>query len=75
MPICSPRAAAKAHSVSHSTLYRGIAQNGGQFENRNIGRFSMVFTREQEQKIRDHIKWKASIGMGVTWEMVSNFLL
>ena len=34
------------------------------------GRFSTILTPKEEQDIVDHVKWKAMIGYGVTWQMV-----
>ena len=59
----------KHYNIPYSTLYIGIKNHGGTSFQGFSGRSSNIMTREEEQKIIEHVKWKAQIGYGVTWEM------
>ena len=68
LKFSSLRKAAIAHGVKYTTLYNGIVHHGGEFQ--GSGKFSTRLTPEEEQKIVDHVKWRAAIGYGVDWSML-----
>ena len=63
--------AAKAHGVSHCTLYRGMKEvwEGSREEEvfPGSGKKFTRFTAEEERKISDVIVWSAKIGYGFDW--------
>ena len=54
--------AARAHVVKYTTLYNGAVNCGGEF--RGSGQFKSRLLPEEEIKIVDHVKWRASVGYG-----------
>ena len=64
------RSAAKHYNIPYSSLYNGIKNHGGVSFQGFSGCTSNILTHDEEQKIVEHVKWKAQIGYGVTWEMV-----
>ena len=64
------RSAAKHHNIPYSSLYNGMKNHGGVDFQGFSGRPSTILTPDEEEKIVRHVKWKAAIGYGVTWEMV-----
>ena len=63
------RQTALSYGVNYNTLYHGIVKRGGEF--RGSGNFTSRLTRDEEKKIKDHVIWRAQIGYGVDWEMLS----
>ena len=65
----SLRQAAIAYGVNYNTLYDGVIKRGGEFKGK--GNFTTLMTPDKEKKIKDHVIWRAQIGYGVDWEMLS----
>ena len=57
--------AAKFHNVPYSSLYNGMKNYGGKDFQGFGGRQSVILTKDEEQKIVNHISWRANIGYGV----------
>ena len=60
--------AARAHDVKYTTLYNGLVNCGGEF--RGSGQFTSRLLPEEDMKIVDHVKWRASVGYGLDWNML-----
>ena len=56
---------ARFYKVSYTTLYKLVESNG---EFRGSGRHSTVLTPEEEELIVNHVKWRGSVGCGITWK-------
>ena len=68
----SIREAATKYGISYSTLWAGMIKRGGEFS--GSGRFSTRLSPAEEKKIVDHVKYRASIGYGVDWQMLTLLL-
>ena len=55
---------AKFYKVPYSTLY-GMVQNDGVYS--GSGRKSNVLSSDEELLVTKHVKWRASVGCGLTW--------
>ena len=64
----SLKEAARTHNVKYTTLYNGVVNCGGEF--RGSGQFTSRLLPEEEMKIVDHVKWRASVGYGLDWNML-----
>ena len=62
------RQAAQAYNISYGVLWAGMVKRGGEFQ--GSGQFTERLSLEEEQKVVDHVKWRASIGYGVDWAML-----
>ena len=62
------RQAALAYNISYTSLWYGMVKNGGEFQ--GSGKFTDRLSPEEEKKVTDHVKWRASIGYGVDWQML-----
>ena len=65
----SIRKAAAEYGVPYTTLKEGIQKNGGDFI--GSGRYSSRLSDAEEKKVLDHVKWRASVGYGVDWNMLT----
>ena len=65
----SIRKAAAEYGVPYTTLKEGIQKNGGEFI--GSGRYSSRLSDAEEKKVIDHVKWRASVGYGVDWNMLT----
>ena len=45
-----------------------MVKNGGEFQ--GSGKFTDRLSPEEEKKVTDHVKWRASISYGVDWPML-----
>ena len=59
----SLRACAKYYNLPFSTLHRLLDSTE---DYKGSGRISKCLTKEEEQKVIDHVKWRASTGCGVS---------
>ena len=66
------RQAAKSYNVSYKTLWAGLVKRGGEF--RGKGRFTNRLKAEEEMRVVEHVTWRASIGYGVDWNMLTLLL-
>ena len=55
---------ARFYKLPYATLYRMVESND---EFKGSGRFSGVLKPEEEELIINHVKWRASVGCGLTW--------
>ena len=62
------RQAAKAYGLNYQTLYYGLVNNGGEFK--GSGQHTSKLTLQEEMRVVEHIKWRASVGYGLDWPML-----
>ena len=55
-----------------TTTSQGLVERGGEFK--GSGRHSTKLTLQEEMKVVDHVKWRASIGHGLDWHMLGLLL-
>ena len=55
---------ARFHKVPYSTLYRLVDSND---DFHGSGKSSSVLKPDEEELIINHVKWRASVGCGLTW--------
>ena len=55
---------ARFHKVNYSTLYRMFFNNE---DFKGAGKKSSVLRQDEEAMIVNHVKWRASVGCGLTW--------
>ena len=60
--------AAKDYDIKYKTLWKGMVKRGGEFP--GSGTFSSRLSPEEEKKVVNFAKMRASIGYGVDWEML-----
>ena len=56
---------AAAHKVNYKTLHMYITHPEKSFTGK--GRKSEVLSADEESRLTEHVKWRASVGCGVTW--------
>ena len=55
-----------------TTTSQGLVERGGEFK--GSGRPKIKLTLQEEMKVVEHVKWRASIGHGLDWHMLGLLL-
>ena len=58
------------YNIAYTSLYKGMSNHCGEDFRGSGGQFSKILSQTEELEIVNHVKWKAQIGYGVTWERV-----
>ena len=59
------------HKVAYSTLYTLFTRGE---EYKGSGGANKVLTIEEEASIVSHVKWRASVGCGITWSQLTSLI-
>ena len=65
--------ATAAYDLNYSSFYYSCIENGGEFQ--GSGRYTKKLTHQEEMRIFEHVKWRASVGYGLDWAMLRLLLL